>query len=122
MKIRHNCAIATGRKPYLIRGHSSKTYSSLIGSLMTPAHSRREARIAMLSLVVTIGLYLWLADTLVHKVYDSYFFPNLGPFYGGLIYLAALSIVFYSVIHYHVCLIGNYQRHKIEKVPTMKTV
>jgi cellulose synthase/poly-beta-1,6-N-acetylglucosamine synthase-like glycosyltransferase len=90
--------------------------------MMTPAHSRREARIATFSLLVTIGLYLMLADLLVHKVYDSYFFPHSGPFYGGLLYLFSLSIIFYSVMHYHVCLIGNYKRHNQERVPTFKEV
>lgn len=89
---------------------------------MTPTHCRREARIAQFSLVVTIGLYYLLVDHLAHKVYDSYFFPNSGPFYGGLVFIAALSIVFYSVIHYHVCLIGNYIRHKREEVPTLQDV
>jgi cellulose synthase (UDP-forming) len=89
---------------------------------MTPAYCRREARIASLSLLLTIGLYFWLADVLAHKVYDSYFFPHSGPFYGGLVYFAALSIIFYSVIHYHICLIGNYKRSKQEEVPALETV
>jgi len=89
---------------------------------MTPAHRRREARLAKLSLLVTVVLYYMLADILVHKIYDSYFFPHMGPFYGGLIYLFSLSIIFYSVMHYHVCLIGNYQRHKYEEMPAFETV
>jgi cellulose synthase/poly-beta-1,6-N-acetylglucosamine synthase-like glycosyltransferase len=83
---------------------------------------RRETRIAKFSLFVTVVLYYLLADTLAHKVYDSYFFPNSGPFYGGLVYLGALSIVFYSVVHYHVCLIGNYKRQRREKVPTLQEI
>ena len=89
---------------------------------MKPKYFRREARIATLSLLLTVALYYLLADTLAHKIYDSYFFPNRGPFYGGLIYMGALTIVFYSVVHYHVCLIGNYKRHKREEMPTMETV
>ena len=89
---------------------------------MMPAHFLREARIATLSLLVTIGLYCLLADTLLHRVYDSYFFPHSGPFYGGLIYLGALTIVFYSIIHYHVCLIGNYKRQTHERIPTLETI
>ncbi len=86
------------------------------------AHFAREARIATFSLLLTIGLYLLLADALAHKVYDSYFFPHRGPFYGGLVYLGALSIVFYSIVHYHVCLIGNYKRPTREQVPSLETV
>ncbi len=89
---------------------------------MKTAHFKREARIATFSLVVTIALYAVLADTLAHKVYDSYFFPHSGPFYGGLIYLGALTIVFYSVIHYHVCLIGNYKRPLREQMPSLETI
>ena len=89
---------------------------------MKSAHSRREARIATLSLILTVVLYSVLADTLLHKVYDSYFFPNPSAFYGGLIYLGALAIVFYSVVHYHICLIGNYKRHKREQMPSFETV
>lgn len=84
---------------------------------MKPAHRRREVIYAQLSLLLTVGLYAWLVDVLLHKIYDSYFFPNLGPFYGGLVFLASLSIIFYSVIHYHVCLIGFYKRHKYEITP-----
>ncbi len=89
---------------------------------MPHARSRREADIATLSLILTVGLYYLLADTLVHRVYDSYYFPHSGPFYGGLIYLGALGIVFYSVIHYHVCLIGNYKRQTHEQMPSLESV
>ena len=82
----------------------------------------REIRFAQLSLLLTLGLYGLLGDTLVHKVYDSYFFPHSGPFYGGLVYLGALCIVFFSIIHYHVCLIGHYKRQRHEQMPTMETV
>ena len=89
---------------------------------MKHAHRRREVLYAQFSLVLTIGLYAWLGNVLAHKIYDSYFFPNLGPFYGGLVFLAALSVVFYSVVHYHVCLIGFYKRHKYETMPGFDTV
>ena len=89
---------------------------------MPTIHFRREARIATFSLLATIGLYGWMGNMLAHKVYDSYFFPHSGPFYGGLVYLAALSIVFYSVVHYHVCLIGNYKRPTREQTPSLETV
>lgn len=89
---------------------------------MKPAHRRREVLYAQISLALTIGLYAWLGDVLAHKIYDSYFFPNLTPFYGGLVFMAALSIVFYSVIHYHVCLIGFYKRHKYETIPSFDVV
>lgn len=89
---------------------------------MKPAHRRREVLFAQLSLLLTVGLYAWLVDVLLHKIYDSYFFPNLGPFYGGLVFLAALSVIFYSVVHYHVCLIGFYKRHKYEKMPGFETI
>ena len=89
---------------------------------MKPTACRREANIATFSLLLTIALYGLLGDTLVHKVYDSYFFPHSGPFYGGLVYLAALSIVFYSIVHYHICLIGNYKRQAREEMPAMETV
>ena len=92
------------------------------GLPMTPAQCRREARIAMLSLLLTIGLYGLLVNMLIHRVYDSYFFPHHGPFYGGLLYLGALSIVFYSILHYHVCLIGNYKRQHHEEMPTLETI
>ena len=89
---------------------------------MKPAHRRREVLFAQFSLLLTVGLYAWLVDVLLHKIYDSYFFPNLGPFYGGLVFLASLSVIFYSVIHYHVCLIGFYKRHKYDKMPGFETV
>jgi cellulose synthase (UDP-forming) len=89
---------------------------------MKSAHLRRETRIAKLSLILTVILYYFLVDLLAHKIYDSYFFPNLGPFYGGLLYLGSLSIVFYSIIHYHVCLIGHYKRQRRENIPTLETV
>lgn len=82
----------------------------------------REARLAMLSLFATVILYALLADTLAHKVYDSYFFPHSGPFWGGVIYMVALSIVFYSVVHYHVCLIGHYKRPTREQMPSFDEV
>lgn len=89
---------------------------------MKTSFFRREARIATFSLVLTVVLYYLLGDLLAHKIYDSYFFPNSGPFYGGLVFLAALFIVFYSTVHYHVCLIGNYKRHRHEKIPTLETI
>lgn len=89
---------------------------------MKPTDCLREIRLAELSLLLTVGLYGLLAHTLVHRVYDSYFFPHSGPFYGGLVYLGALCIVFYSIVHYHVCLIGNYKRQAHEQMPTLETV
>lgn len=89
---------------------------------MTPQQSRREAQIATFSLVLTVILYGMLFDLLTHKVYDSYYFPHSGPFYGGLVYIGALLIVFYSIIHYHVCLIGNYKRNAYEVVPEFDEV
>ncbi len=89
---------------------------------MKPAHRRREVLYAQLSLVLTIGLYAWLGDVLAHKIYDSYFFPNMAPFYGGLVFMAALGVIFYSVMHYHVCLIGFYKRHKYEIIPSFDVV
>lgn len=89
---------------------------------MKPAHRRREALYAQLSLALTIILYAMLGDVLAHKIYDSYFFPNLGPFYGGLVFIAALSVIFYSVVHYHVCLIGFYKRNKYEIMPGFEEV
>jgi cellulose synthase/poly-beta-1,6-N-acetylglucosamine synthase-like glycosyltransferase len=89
---------------------------------MKPAHRRREILYAQLSLALTIILYGMLGDVLAHKIYDSYFFPNLGPFYGGLVFIAALSVIFYSVVHYHVCLIGFYKRHKYEITPGFEEV
>lgn len=89
---------------------------------MKRAHRRREVLYAQLSLAITVVLYALLADVLAHKIYDSYFFPNLGPFYGGLIFVVAISIIFYSVVHYHVCLIGFYKRHKYEIMPTFEDV
>jgi cellulose synthase (UDP-forming) len=94
----------------------------MIGPTMKFVNFRREARIATLSLLMTLGLYGWLADVLVHRVYDSYYFPHSGPFYGGLVYLAALSIVFYSLVHYHMCLIGHYKRPTREQMPSFDTV
>ena len=89
---------------------------------MKQLYFQREGRIAKLSLFVTICLYIWLGDILVHKVYDSYYFPNSSAFYGGLVYLGSISIVFYSIIHYHVCLIGNYKRQRRDKIPTLETI
>lgn len=89
---------------------------------MKPVNFPREARIATLSLLLTIGLYLMLGDVLVHKVYDSYFFPHSGPFWGGIVYLAALTIVFYSLVHYHMCLIGHYKRPTREQMPSLDTI
>lgn len=89
---------------------------------MKHAHRRREVLYAQFSLLLTVGLYACLCDVLAHKIYDSYFFPNLGPFYGGLVFMAALSVIFYSVVHYHVCLIGFYKRHKYETIPGFDTV
>ncbi len=89
---------------------------------MKPAHRRREVLYAQLSLAVTILLYALLVDVLAHKIYDSYFFPHSGPFYGGLVFVAALSVIFYSVVHYHVCLIGFYKRHKYEIIPGFEEV
>ena len=89
---------------------------------MKTIHFRREARIATLSLLLTIGLYGLLANTMLHKVYDSYFFPHSTPFWGGVVYLVALAIVFYGVVHYHVCLIGHYKRQTNERMPTMDEV
>ncbi len=89
---------------------------------MTTVNFRREERVATLSLLITLGLYIMLANSFVHKVYDSYFFPHSGPFIGGLVYLAALTIVFYSIVHYHVCLIGHYRRPMREQMPSFDAV
>ncbi len=89
---------------------------------MKPVHRRREVLYAQLSLAMTIILYAFLGDVLAHKIYDSYFFPNLGPFYGGLVFLATLSVIFYAVMHYHICLIGFYKRHKYETMPRFEEV
>lgn len=96
--------------------------SYINGCYMTPARMLREARIATLSLLLSIALYGMLMNTLVHKVYDSYFFPHSGPFYGGLLYLASLSVIIYAVMHYHICLIGNYKRQAREHMPSLDEV
>jgi cellulose synthase/poly-beta-1,6-N-acetylglucosamine synthase-like glycosyltransferase len=74
-------------------------------------NSKREAAIAGASLLITLALYGMLGDTLAHKIYDSYFFPHPRPFIEGLVYLAALGVVVYGALLYHVCLIGNYIRN-----------
>ncbi len=84
---------------------------------MAVRHAKREAALAILCLIVTLTLYALLFDRSIHKVYDSYFFPNLGPFYGGLLFLVALFLVLYAALLYNVCLIGNYMRQMRERVP-----
>lgn len=84
---------------------------------MSVPHAKREAVLAILCLVLTLTFYGMLFHRSVYKVYDSFFFPNLGPFYGGLIFLVALAIVLYAALLYNVCLIGNYLRQLRERVP-----
>lgn len=88
-----------------------------VDSSMTVPHAKREAVLAILCLIITLIFYGLLFDRSLHKVYDSYFFPNLGPFYGGLIFLVALALVLYAALLYNVCLIGNYMRQLREKIP-----
>ncbi len=84
---------------------------------MAVRSAKREAALAILCLVITLTLYGLLFDRSIHKVYDSFFFPNLGPFYGGLIFLVALFLVLYAALLYNVCLIGNYMRQMRERIP-----
>lgn len=84
---------------------------------MFVSHAKREAALAILCLVLTLGIYGLLFERSIHKVYDSFFFPNLGPFYGGLIFLVALFLVLYAALLYNVCLIGNYLRQLRERIP-----
>ena len=94
----------------------------LVTPPMAVRHAKREAALAILCLVITLTLYALLFDRSIHKVYDSYFFPNLGPFYGGLIFLVALFLVLYAALLYNVCLIGNYLRQMRERVPDAEEV
>lgn len=89
----------------------------LVNTPMAVPNARREAALAILCLVLTLGFYAMLFHRSVYKVYDSFFFPNLGPFYGGLIFLVALGVVLYAALLYNVCLIGNYVRQINERVP-----
>jgi cellulose synthase/poly-beta-1,6-N-acetylglucosamine synthase-like glycosyltransferase len=84
---------------------------------MAVPDAKREAALAILCLVITLTLYGMLFHRSVYKVYDSFFFPNLGPFYGGLIFLVALFLVLYAAMLYNVCLIANYLRQMKERVP-----
>ncbi|HRI76367.1 MAG TPA: glycosyltransferase family 2 protein [Alphaproteobacteria bacterium] len=88
-----------------------------VPSAMTVPNAKREAVLAILCLVVTLTLYAMLFDRSVHKVYDSFFFPNLTPFYGGLVFLVALGLVLYAALLYNVCLVGNYLRQLRERIP-----
>lgn len=89
---------------------------------MSVPHAKREAILAILCLVITLVLYGMVFDRSVHKVYDSFFFPSKVPFYGGLIFLAALFLVLYAAMLYNVCLIGNYLRQLRERVPSADEV
>lgn len=93
-----------------------------VNQSMSVPHAKREAALAILCLVVTLVLYGMVFDRSVHKVYDSFFFPSLVPFYGGLIFLAALFLVLYAAMLYNVCLIGNYLRQLRERVPSADEV
>lgn len=93
-----------------------------VTSPMAVPHAKREAAMAILCLVITLILYGMLFHRSVYKVYDSFFFPNLGPFYGGLVFLVALFLVFYAALLYNVCLIGNYVRQISERVPDAEEV
>lgn len=84
---------------------------------MFVSHARREAALAIICLITTLALYGLLFERSIHKVYDSYFFPNLGPFYGGILFLIALFFVLYAALLYNVCLIGNYMRQLRERIP-----
>src|SRR6218665_2033020 len=84
---------------------------------MSVPNAKREAALAILCLIVTLSIYGLLIDRTAHKVYDSYFFPNLVPFYGGLVFIAALCLVLYAALLYNVCLIGNYLRQIRERIP-----
>lgn len=90
--------------------------------VMTHPHAKREAVFATLCLVVTSALYWRLFDDTLHKVYDSYFFPNLVPFYGGLLFIVAIALLFYASLLYNLCLIGNYLRQMRERVPDSEEV
>lgn len=93
-----------------------------VPSAMSSPHAKREAVLAILCLIVTLTLYAMLFDRSVHKVYDSFFFPNLTPFYGGLVFLVALALVLYAALLYNVCLVGNYLRQLRERIPEAKEV
>ncbi len=89
----------------------------LISPSMAVPNAKREAALAILCLVITLSLYAMLFDRSIHKIYDSFFFPNPGPFYGGILFLIALFTVLYAAMLYNVCLIGNYLRQLRERVP-----
>lgn len=89
----------------------------LISPPMAVPNAKREAALAILCLVITLSLYAMLFDRSIHKIYDSFFFPNPGPFYGGILFLIALFTVLYAAMLYNVCLIGNYLRQLRERVP-----
>lgn len=89
---------------------------------MSVPNAKREAALAILCLIVTLSIYWLLIDRTAHKVYDSYFFPSKVPFYGGLIFIAALCLVLYAALLYNVCLIGNYLRQIRERFPSAEEV
>jgi cellulose synthase (UDP-forming) len=89
---------------------------------MTHPHAKREAILATLCLICTLVLYWMLFDHILHMVYDSYYFPNPAPFYGGILFILAMIIVFYSALLYNLCLIGNYLRQMRERIPDSQEV
>ena len=91
-------------------------------AVMTHPHAKREAAFAILCFVASLILYWMLFDHILHKVYDSYYFPNLVPFYGGLLFLGCVAILFYAAMLHNLCLIGNYLRQIHEHVPDAEEV
>ena len=80
-------------------------------------HAKREAILATLCFILTVILYWLLFNRTLHKVYDSYYFPNPMSFYGGLLFIASIGLVFYAAMLYNLCLIGNYLRQMHEQAP-----
>lgn len=115
-------SVARGRRYHHPSRHLTKHAKMPSHSSMSVPNAKREAALAIVCLIVTLSIYWLLIDRTAHKVYDSYFFPNPGPFYGGLIFLAALFLVLYAAMLYNVCLIGNYLRQMRERIPEAQEV
>lgn len=76
---------------------------------MTIKH-KREAAFVIISLVLTVGLYLMLCNKVAHRLYDSYYFPNPRPFYEAMAYLVAVLVLAYNAVLYQGALLGHYIR------------
>ncbi len=75
-----------------------------------PIDFHRQAWIARASLAVTLACFLYIGGYLIHRVIFTFTHEHYRSFVETLAFAGAMTVIVYSNLLYHVCLIGHYVR------------